>query len=223
MLGAQTGTFAGGSAGLPVSWRSAAEKPAGSEPGILRKDFPIGRHSGRRSAGGSRACRRWFIALYSDYRDDRLDAESRAEMIAHMAECASCRRYDRVIRRGVAVLRDSAAEVPDLIVKRSGDEDDPAVRAAMRGSEPVASGVAVASTLLVIGLNALASWVPLPAREMEGLPVAAAEPSPGAAPVSLPLPPLLRIPRIGPETAEPGGEVAPPLVRIPVVVQTDPD
>ena len=191
----------------------------------MRKDFGVGRDSGRREAGGSRACRRWFIALYSDYRDDRLDADARAEVIAHMAECASCRRYDRVIRTGVAVLRDSVGKDPGVLVDRGGEDDD-AFRRAARRSEPVASGFAVTSTLLVVALNGFSAWVPMPAPvppEVEVPPVVAAKPSPPAASVPFPMPPLLRVALIGPEPGDPGGEVASPRIQVSVVAPVDRD
>lgn len=198
---------------------------SGSEFRILLKAFSVGRHSGRREAGGSRACRRWFIALYSDYRDDRLDADTRADMIAHMAECDSCRRYDRVIRTGVAVLRDSVGTDSGALVAH-GEEHDGACRNAARRSEPVASGMAVASTLLVIALNGVSSWAPALTPvppEVEVPPVVAAEPSPPGAPVSFPVPPLLRVPLPGPEPGDPDGDVSPPQIRTSGVVSVDPD
>lgn len=51
-----------------------------------------------------------FIREYSEYRDDRMSPTARAAVTAHLASCASCRRYDRVIRKGVEVLR-SAPEI----------------------------------------------------------------------------------------------------------------
>lgn len=52
-------------------------------------------------------CCQEFIEEYSAYRDDRMTPEARAAMTSHMASCASCRRYDRVIRTGVEALRDA--------------------------------------------------------------------------------------------------------------------
>ena len=199
------------------------EQTTGSEFRIVRKDFGVRRDSGRRGAGGSGVCRRWFLALYSDYRDDRLDEDTRAEVIAHMAECASCRRYDRVIRTGVAVLRDSVRRDPGVLVDRD-EEDHDALRRAGRRSGPVASGIAVTSTLAVIGLNAIAAWVPVPATvppELEIAPVVAARPSPPPVPISFPPPPLLRVPVTGEGPGDTSDEVAPPRIQIPVVAPVD--
>lgn len=192
---------------------------------MARRDVASGRGSGRRGAGGSRACCRWFLAVYSDYRDGRLDADARAEVAAHMAECDSCRRYDRVIRTGVAVLRDSAAVDFGVPVERL-KENDGDLRIVARRSDPVASGCAVASTLLVIALNGLSSWAPalapLPA-EVEMPPLVAARPSPPAAPDARPLAPLLRVPQADPEPGEPGDEAETARIRADRAAPAVPD
>lgn len=210
-------------AGIPGIGRDAMEQTTGSEFRIVRKDLGVRRYSGRRGAGGSSDCRRWFLALYSDYRDDRLDEDARTEVIAHLAECASCRRYDRVVRTGVAVLRDSVARDPGVLVNRD-EEDHDAFRRAARRSGPVASGIAVTSTLAVIGLNGIAAWVPVPASippEVEIAPVVAAQPSPPAAPISFPTTPLLRVAVTGPEPGDTGDEVALSRIQITVVAPVD--
>lgn len=201
------------------------EEPAGSEFRVLGKYFPFGKHRVRRAAGGARSCRRWFVAQYSDYRDDRLDADARADMIAHMAECASCRRYDRVIRRGVAVLGDAVARDEGMLAGRGGRTVDGIARTAVRRSDPVASGIAVASTFLVIALNAASSWGPAfarPAPQAEAPPEAAAEPPPVAAPATFPPRPVLRTPPAHLEPGDLGGERASPRIRVPVAVRSDP-
>ena len=45
-----------------------------------------------------------FLDGYSDYRDDLLLLPERAAFEAHLRECASCARYDRVVEGGVRVL-----------------------------------------------------------------------------------------------------------------------
>ena len=55
---------------------------------------------------------RSFLRGYSDYRDGRIAAGAEAAMTAHMASCPSCRRYDRAVRRGVAVLREAPTPKP---------------------------------------------------------------------------------------------------------------
>ncbi len=57
------------------------------------------------------SCER-FLAGYSAFRDDALPWEERVEFEVHLDECASCARYDRVLRRGAEVYRD----LPELEV-----------------------------------------------------------------------------------------------------------
>ena len=52
---------------------------------------------------------RWFVETYSDYRDGGLGIAAQTAVHAHMASCEPCRRYDRVIRTGVSVLREEEA------------------------------------------------------------------------------------------------------------------
>ncbi len=51
-----------------------------------------------------------FLDRYSDFRDDCLDAESRSAFEGHIRVCASCARYDRVVRNGVELFA-SAPEI----------------------------------------------------------------------------------------------------------------
>lgn len=155
-------------------------------------------------------CRRWFLELYSDYRDGRLDEDTRAAMIAHMAECAPCRRYDRVIRIGVAVLRDSLKEDPEALVDRSDETMHrwPPERGGY--SRPVVTGMTASATLLVIALNVLSAWSPRLDRgspEVEIAPVVAVEPSRPDTPVHFPARPLLHISRVGLEPTSAGNEI----------------
>jgi hypothetical protein len=47
-----------------------------------------------------------FLDGYSDFRDGLLAQGERAAFVAHLASCASCARYDRVLGQGVCMLRD---------------------------------------------------------------------------------------------------------------------
>ena len=87
---------------------------------------------------------------------------ARAAVIAHMAECAPCRRYDRVIRTGVAVLRDSLRKDPDALVDRGESLVDrwPFERGGY--SRPAITGLTASATLLVIVLNVASGWSPAP-------------------------------------------------------------
>ena len=45
------------------------------------------------------------LARHSEYLDGVLSAEVANQMTAHLAACADCARYDRVLRRGVQLLQ----------------------------------------------------------------------------------------------------------------------
>jgi anti-sigma factor RsiW len=54
-----------------------------------------------------------FLEDYSDYCDGLLCAERQAEYREHLAACPGCARYDRVLRRGVELLRTLPGEGVD--------------------------------------------------------------------------------------------------------------
>jgi anti-sigma factor RsiW len=47
-----------------------------------------------------------FLDGHSDFRDGLLTLPDRVAFEAHLRECDHCARYDRVVDRGVQVLRD---------------------------------------------------------------------------------------------------------------------
>ncbi len=47
-----------------------------------------------------------FLAQYSDYLDREAEAEARSAFEKHLATCASCRRYDEVVNRGLSLLHE---------------------------------------------------------------------------------------------------------------------
>jgi hypothetical protein len=54
-----------------------------------------------------------FLALYSDYRDGLItDIRLLRRIRGHLTACPRCRRYDRVIQRGVATLREAGLDNP---------------------------------------------------------------------------------------------------------------
>lgn len=53
-----------------------------------------------------------FLEEYSAYRDGILPAAELAVFDGHLATCASCARYDRVVQRGTALVR----ELPEIEV-----------------------------------------------------------------------------------------------------------
>jgi len=53
-----------------------------------------------------------FLALYSEYLDERIDALVAERCRAHLESCVPCGRYDRVMRGGLAVVRSLAPIEP---------------------------------------------------------------------------------------------------------------
>ncbi|WP_420125798.1 zf-HC2 domain-containing protein [Longimicrobium sp.] len=103
-----------------------------------------------------------FLDGYSDFRDGMLALPDRVAFEAHLRDCASCARYDRVVDGGARVLRD----LPELEV--SGDfmerlqhriwheQDDMAAaraRLARRSSRRVAAvGMAAAASVAAVAV-----------------------------------------------------------------------
>ncbi len=156
--------------------------------------------------GGDLDCD-WFLDVYSDYRDNRLNPWKRQLASAHIAACPRCRRYDRVLRTGVAVLRDEeslpgsrrgleVATLRDLAWQQERTESQ-----ALGGA---GSGMTTAGLVLVALLLCVFAWFPLLKQEpveLELDPVVATLPAPAplaplAPPLFLPrpLPPLLSAP-----------------------------
>ena len=103
-----------------------------------------------------------FLDGYSDYRDGLLDIDARAEFMAHMAECDSCHRYDRVLSRGVELLAEAMIESrgtgPALVtVQRNAAESEQAEASAM---SPLGSGLTAAAAIGVAAVLALVAWSP---------------------------------------------------------------
>lgn len=102
-----------------------------------------------------------FLKLHSEFLDERLASEDVDRVEAHAASCASCARYDRVVRRGVAALRKlppasvSADFMGRLDVRLESAKDDVFAGHAT-GNAP---GVVV--SLAIAGLLALAAWGPM--------------------------------------------------------------
>lgn len=101
-------------------------------------------------------------------------------LVGHLEVCASCARYDRVIRQGVRVLRAQPSTVPARAIGMA------AVRrqalAADRRSQAMSaagSGMTLAASLIVTVLLTAAAWLPflsLPTPEVDMPPVVASAP-----------------------------------------------
>lgn len=89
-----------------------------------------------------------FLDGHSDYRDGLLMLPDRVVFEAHLRECASCARYDRVVAGGVQVLRarpelEVADDFMDRLQHRLYHVDDE-LAAARRRRGPVSRGAAAA-------------------------------------------------------------------------------
>lgn len=103
-----------------------------------------------------------FLDGYSDFRDGLLTLPDRVAFEAHLRECASCARYDRVVDGGAKVLRGlPELEVSDDFMERLQhrlwhEQDDMAAaraRRARRSSRRVAAaGVAAVASIAAVAL-----------------------------------------------------------------------
>ena len=137
------------------------------------------------------ACRR-FLDGYSDYRDGRLKPEARSRVIGHLEACAPCARYDRVIRKGVQVLRAQQPETAARPTRVAAVRH----RALAEERRPQAlgaagSGMTLAASLIVTVLLTAAAWLPflsLPTPEVDMPPVVASAPTVPLVPLVFSLP-----------------------------------
>lgn len=102
-----------------------------------------------------------FLEEYTGFRDGSLEAARHAALSSHVERCASCARYDRVVRGGVEIVR----SLPEI--EPSGDflprlqhriyhlEDADALRERRASG---ASAVLLSGIALAIGATA---WAPL--------------------------------------------------------------
>lgn len=122
-----------------------------------------------------------FLEGYSSYLDERIAPEERQEFVDHMDGCSSCARYDRVMRRGLELVRDlpEAEPAPDFL---------PRLRHRIYHLKdgiplnPTGGGSAALVAVAAVGLLALA-WMPFATRmpvEVELPPVAVERPAPEA-------------------------------------------
>lgn len=129
-----------------------------------------------------------FLQGYSDYLDGLLGQEERKRFGEHLESCESCRRYDRVVQRGLTVVRNlpevnaSSDFLPRLRHRIYHIEDD----IPFSGARPGGSAALVA--VAVVGLFALL-WLPFASHvpvEVELPAVAVERPPPEVAGDPLP-------------------------------------
>jgi hypothetical protein len=128
-----------------------------------------------------------FLDGHSDFRDGLLTLPDRVAFEAHLRECDHCARYDRVVDRGVQVLRDRPElEVSDDFMGRLQHRlyhVDDEMAAARRRRGPVSRGAvaALAAAASVAAVALLPRLYPGAAPTVTMLqPVAAVAPAPAA-------------------------------------------
>lgn len=92
---------------------------------------------------------REFLLRYSEYDDSLIPAHEANRFRSHMAECPSCARYDRVLRKGRMLAR-------QLPPPEAGDDFIPRLRLRLRETAPrrgapgtrLAMGLAAATVLM---------------------------------------------------------------------------
>jgi hypothetical protein len=111
-----------------------------------------------------------FLARHAEYMDELLTSPEADRCQVHAAVCASCARYDRVVREGVQILRTfpeiepSDDFFPRLQHRLYSLEDE--LRVSARG--PGASAIV---SLALAGVLALLAWSPLMRLDQVLLPV----------------------------------------------------
>lgn len=110
-----------------------------------------------------------FLDEYSEFRDGFLSPEESREFEAHLAACASCTRYDRVVDRGARVFRDLPELVPseDFAARLQHRifhlEDE------MRTPDRRFSGVPTPAVLSIAAVLATAAFLPVLRPVTDGL------------------------------------------------------
>ena len=93
-----------------------------------------------------------FLTRYSEYDDSQVTSSEEARFQAHLESCASCARYDRVLRKGRMVARqlrvDSAPDFLTRLDQRLWRESHRARRSGLRRPAQVAAALAALTVLL---------------------------------------------------------------------------
>jgi anti-sigma factor RsiW len=100
-----------------------------------------------------------ILALHSDYLDGQLVAHEAARVQWHLSTCSSCARYDRIVRRGLQLLR----EIPQASASHDFEERLQHRIYHVRDGAAIAEPRAVsgAAALAVASVIALLAWSPL--------------------------------------------------------------
>jgi hypothetical protein len=93
-----------------------------------------------------------FLARYSEYDDSRIAPTEAARFRAHMQECPSCARYDRVLRKGRMVARqmgvDSSEDFLLRLDQRLWVEAHRARASGLRRPAQIAAALAAVTVLM---------------------------------------------------------------------------
>lgn len=140
-----------------------------------------------------------FLARYSDYLDEMLDPVEAARMHHHLVGCASCARYDRVVRRGLELVR----ELP--VVEPSPDFEPRLqhrlfhVRDEQAGER--ASGASAVVALAIAGMLAAIAWSPLLRQDPLTIDLPAVQARAPGAELRAPAPAAFSLPATWPDRA----------------------
>lgn len=102
-----------------------------------------------------------FLAEYSALRDDLVSGFERAALEAHRDACPSCTRYDRVVRAGTKLVRETPEldVSDDFMARLEGRMYEVDLERAVQANH-VGAGAATV-TLSVAALIAAAAWMPV--------------------------------------------------------------
>ncbi len=108
-----------------------------------------------------------YLARHSEYLDEELGAEAAADMRRHGAQCPRCARYDRVLRRGLTLVRELEPVLPStdsyLALHEHLARTTPAPPAAGVPRVPFAATIAVAGVVALVAWSALFRATGVPA------------------------------------------------------------
>jgi hypothetical protein len=105
-----------------------------------------------------------FMARHSDYMDGLLPTLAAARLQAHVEVCLACARYDRVVRKGIDLVRDLPVIEPTCdfqqrLQHRLYHVEDASLLAQGRPA------TGAAATLVVAALIAMLAWSPVLLRD----------------------------------------------------------
>lgn len=100
-----------------------------------------------------------YLALHSELLDERLDVEDELRCREHALNCASCERYDRVLRHGLRLVRELPPVTPSSQFLHRFQHRILRTAESYGGGRSAASGTVLA--LAIAGVIAIAAWSPL--------------------------------------------------------------